>query len=399
MNPDLGRIYLDNASTTPLDPRVFERMRPYLTENFGNASSIHSFGQQTKDALEDARERVAKLLGALPSEIFFTSGGTESDNLALKGVSMAWVRAAKYAHRPHRIISSQLEHKAVLESLAWLESFFGIKVLYVQHDSNGRFDLNHLQALLHQGVGQEQTLVSLMHANNELGNLNPIAEIAAIAKQHGALFHTDAVQTAGKLHFNVEALGVDLLSLAAHKFHGPKGVGVLYVQTGTPFESLFHGGNHERNRRAGTENYAAAIGLAEALTISLAESESTTIHVARSRELFLTCLAEAGLSYALNGDAGNQLPHIVNLSFAESVKDLDGDMLLLGLDAGGLAVSSGSACTSGTAKPSHVLMALGRSEAEARASVRFSFSKFTSEAEVRRAAQVLENVLTRFAAA
>lgn len=393
----MNRIYLDNASTTRLDERVRDKMLPYLDEHFGNASSIHAFGQQTKTALEDARESVAKLLGATPAEIFFTSGGTESDNLALKGAAMAWVLKEAARKGTYRIISSPLEHKAVLESMAWLESYFGIETVYVKHDTQGRIDLDHLESLLQQRTSGGQTLVSLMHANNELGNVNPVQEIATLAHRYGALVHTDAVQTVGKCPVNIKSLGVEMLSLAAHKFHGSKGIGVLAVRTGVELENLFHGGSHERNRRAGTENVAAAVGLAEALRLSIAEQPQTELHVKNLRGRFLEKLFTEIPNATLNGDTKKNLSHIVNVSFGEVVKrSIEGDMLLLGLDAEGLAVSSGSACTSGTAKPSHVLIALGLSEAKARASVRFSFSKLNTLEDIDAAIEKLGAVIERF---
>ncbi len=387
----MHRIYLDNASTTPIEPRVLEKMLPYLAEHFGNASSIHSFGQQTKMVLEESRERIAKLLGAQPSEVFFTSGGTESNNFALKGFAMAAVSTGK----PSCIVSSRLEHKAVLESLAWIEKFFGIDITYIKHDARGRLDLDDLKNILMMRRA-ESVLISLMHANNELGNINPIKDIAALAKDYGATLHTDAVQSAGKILLNVRDLNVDMTSITGHKFHAPKGVGAIYIKQGTAVEPLLHGGSHERNRRAGTENYALALGFAEGLAIAVEEQEKNFLHAQTLRAALLAALEKENVEFSINGDSENSLPHIVNLTFnIRSRRKLAGDVLLLGLDAEGVAASSGSACTSGTEKPSHVLMALGKTEDEARASVRISFSKFNTVEDIEEAATRIGTVLRR----
>jgi len=383
----MTRIYLDNASTTPVAPEIVEAIMPFLSEQFGNASSIHAFGQVTRNALELAREEVAKEIGAKPSEVFFTSSGTEADNLALKGVVMARLG------EPIQIITSRLEHKAVLESVEWLQKKFNIEVGYIAHDAQGRLDLDDLKKKLRPNCRQ---LISIMHANNELGNINPIKEIAATAKSTNAILHTDAVQSAGKLELNVEELGVDLMAISGHKFYAPKGIGAIYIRTGTPIESLLHGGTHERNRRASTENVAFSVALANALKSATAELQPINSHITLLRNAFLETLSQSGIPFQLNGDSEHHLPHILNLSFPIPTKQkLAGDVLLLALDAAGVAVSSGSACTSGTAKPSHVLLALGKTEHEARASVRVSFSKFNTVEEVVEAAKRFAQVLKR----
>ncbi|MFQ3598338.1 MAG: cysteine desulfurase family protein [Chloroherpetonaceae bacterium] len=383
----MTRIYLDNASTTPVAPDVVEELLPFLNSHFGNASSIHAFGQQTRNALELAREELAKEIGAKPSEVFFTSSGTEADNLALKGVVLAAFG------KPIQIITSTLEHKAVLESAEWLQKKFNITVKFIAHDAQGRLDLDDLKKKIRP---DHLNLISMMHANNELGNINPIKEIAAIAKSYNAIVHTDAVQSAGKLCLNVDELGVDLMAISGHKFYAPKGIGAIYVRTGVQVDALLHGGTHERNRRAGTENVAFAVALVKALKFAHANLQQDFLHVASLQKAFLEMLAELNVPFSLNGDEVNKLPHILNLSFPIPTKQkLVGDVLLLALDAAGIAVSSGSACTSGTAKPSHVLLALGKSEHEARASVRVSFSKFNTEEEVRDAAGRFADVLKR----
>ncbi|MGQ9806106.1 MAG: cysteine desulfurase family protein [Chlorobiales bacterium] len=381
------RIYLDNASTTPLATEVVEELMPFLGSQFGNASSIHSFGQQTRNALELAREELAQEIGAKPSEVFFTSSGTEADNLALKGLVLARLG------EPIQILTSKLEHKAVLESVEWLQKKFNIEVDFVAHDTQGRLDLDDLKKKLRTN---RLSLISMMHVNNELGNVNPIKEISDIAKSCNAIFHTDAVQSAGKLKLNVDELGVDLMAISGHKFYAPKGIGAIYVRTGVQVEPLLHGGTHERNRRAGTENVAFAVALVKAFKRAQNNLQQDNLQIRSLQRAFLQALSENKVPFSLNGDEANKLPHIVNLSFPIPTKQkLAGDVLLLALDAAGIAVSSGSACTSGTAKPSHVLLALGKTEHEARASVRVSFSKFNTEEEIQDAAGRFAEVLKR----
>ncbi|MFN3345485.1 MAG: cysteine desulfurase family protein [Chloroherpetonaceae bacterium] len=383
----MTRIYLDNASTTPVAPDIVKELLPFLETQFGNASSIHAFGQQTRNALELAREELAKEIGAKPSEVFFTSSGTEADNFALKGVVLARLG------EPIQIITSKLEHKAVLETNEWLQQKFGVAVEYVAHDAHGRLDLDDLKQKIRPN---SLNLISIMHANNELGNINPIKEIAEIAKSYNAIFHTDAVQSAGKLKLNVDELGVDVMAISGHKFYAPKGIGAIYIRTGVQLESLLHGGTHERNRRASTENVAFSVALAKAFKQSQQNLQQTNLHIQSLQKAFLDSLSQLNVPFSLNGDEANKLPHIINLSFPIPNKQkLAGDVLLLALDAAGIAVSSGSACTSGTAKPSHVLLALGKTEHEARASVRVSFSKFNTIEEVREAAARFAEVLKR----
>lgn len=370
---------------------MWEKLQPYLSTHFGNASSIHSFGQLTKAVLEEARSELAKQLGAKPAEIFFTSGGTEANNFALKGFVFSAIRE----NVPVRIISSRLEHKAVLESLSWIETVCRVPVCFIQHDTAGRLDLDDLRKQL-AAERTSRTLVSLMHANNELGNLNPIEQIAAMVKEYGAVLHTDAVQSVGKVKIDVKQLGAEMLSLSGHKFHAPKGIGALFIRQGTRVEPLLHGGSHERNLRAGTENYAFAFAQSEALRRANESIEQTTAHIARLQQLFLNELEKSEVPFERNGDKERALPHIVNLTFKlAGQRKLARDVLLLALDAAGVAVSSGSACTSGTEKPSHVLLALGKSEAEARASIRVSFSKLNTAEEVVEAAQRIAEVVRK----
>jgi cysteine desulfurase len=362
-------IYLDHAATTPLDPRVLEAMLPFLSGMSGNASSIHQVGRKALQALDDAREQVALVLGCQPKEIVFTSGGSESINLALKGVAMA-LRAQGKNH----LISSTIEHHAVLHALDYLVEYEGFRVTLLPVDRNGRVNPADLSTALRP----ETALVSVMYANNETGVVQPIADLAAICRERGVLFHTDAVQAPGQLPLDVNALGVDLLSLTAHKFYGPQGVGLLYLRRGTPLVPQINGGAQERRRRAGTENIAGIVGLAKALTI--AESERTT-HASRLRALserlidgVLTRIPQSWL----NGDRESRLPSIVNLGFA----CIETESLLLLLDQRGICASSGSACTSGSLEPSHVLLAMGLSPEEANGSIRFSLGKQTTDEQI-----------------
>jgi len=362
-------IYLDHAATTPLDPRVLEAMLPFLSGMSGNASSIHQVGRAALQALDDAREQVALVLGCQPKEIVFTSGGSESINLALKGVAMA-LRAQGKNH----LISSTIEHHAVLHALDYLVEFEGFTVTLLPVDRNGRVNPADLSA----AIRPETALVSVMYANNETGVIQPITELAAICRERGVLFHTDAVQAPGQLSLDVNALGVDLLSLTAHKFYGPQGVGLLYLRRGTPLVPQINGGAQERRRRAGTENIAGIVGLAKALTI--AESERTT-HASRlralSERLIDGVLSRIPQSW-LNGDRESRLPSIVNLGFA----CIETESLLLLLDQRGICASSGSACTSGSLEPSHVLLAMGLSPEEANGSIRFSLGKQTTDEQI-----------------
>jgi cysteine desulfurase len=362
-------IYLDHAATTPLDTRVLEAMLPFLSGMSGNASSIHQVGRKALQALDDAREQVALVLGCQPKEIVFTSGGSESINLALKGVAMA-LRAQGKNH----LISSTIEHHAVLHALDYLVEYEGFRVTLLPVDRNGRVNPADLSTALRP----ETALVSVMYANNETGVVQPIADLAAICRERGVLFHTDAVQAPGQLPLDVNALSDDLLSLTAHKFYGPQGVGLLYLRRGTPLVPQINGGAQERRRRAGTENIAGIVGLAKALTI--AESERTT-HASRLRALserlidgVLTRIPQSWL----NGDRESRLPSIVNLGFA----CIETESLLLLLDQRGICASSGSACTSGSLEPSHVLLAMGLSPEEANGSIRFSLGKQTTDEQI-----------------
>ncbi|WP_298401659.1 cysteine desulfurase family protein [uncultured Chloroflexus sp.] len=373
-------IYLDHAATTPLDQRVLAAMMPFLTGMSGNASSIHYVGRAALQALDDAREQVAQVLGCQPKEIVFTSGGSESINLAIKGVAMA-LRAQGKTH----LIGSAIEHHAVLHALDYLVEYEGFTVTLLPVDRSGRVN----PADLATAIRPETALVSVMYANNETGIIQPIAELAAICRERGVLFHTDAVQAPGQLPLDVQALGVDLLSLTAHKFYGPQGVGVLYLRRGTPLVPQINGGAQERRRRAGTENVAGIVGLAKALEIAECErGDYFTRLRALSDRLIDGVLTRIPHSW-LNGDRVYRLPSIVNLGFA----GIETESLLLLLDQRGICASSGSACTSGSLEPSHVLLAMGLAPHEANGSIRFSLGRQTTEAQIDTLLDVLPDLV------
>lgn len=389
-------VYLDHAATTPLDPDVLEAMRPYLTEHFGNASSVHALGRRARVAVEAARERTAAVLGCAPAEIVFTSGGTEGDNAALRGVLAG--RARRGTGRAG-LVTSAAEHEAVLRTAEALRDE-GHPVTLLRPGPHGALT----PAAVAEALTEETALVSAMLVNNEIGTVSPLVEIAAVAHAAGAHVHTDAVQAAGLLPLDVDALGADLLTLSGHKVYGPKGVGVLYVRAGTPFVPLVHGGAQERRRRGGTENVAAVVGFAEALARAAAGREREAARLARLQHRL------AGKIRAVFGDGvvfntpldgfhahpHAVAPHILSVSFPpHDGHALDGEMLLLGLDMAGVYVSSGSACTSGAVEPSHVLLALGAERTTAAATVRFSLGRSTVEADVDAAAAHLKAVVWR----
>ena len=368
-------IYLDNAATTRIDPRVAEVMIPYLGEKFGNASSVHSFGRESRSAIEKARKKIADLINARPAEIVFTSGGTEADNMALISI----IRS----HKVRSVVTSKLEHHAVLHTLQMLEKSGEIELLLLDNDKSGNLDFNQLHLHLEK---QPRSLVSLMQANNEIGNLYPVEEIAADVKERGGFFHSDTVQTAGKLHHDFSVWKSDFMIGSAHKFHGPKGVGFLAVSSDVQIPAYVTGGSQERNLRGGTENIMGIVGMAEALELSLSELDSSFKHITRLKELFKARIAADIPGAAFNGMSAedNSLYTILNVSLPPSPH---GEMLLANLDIRGIAVSGGSACSSGSDIGSHVLLAIGADSF--RPSVRFSFSKFNTEEEIQKAADEL----------
>jgi len=375
-------IYLDHAATTPVRPGVLEAMLPYFSQTYGNASSIHGFGREARKALENAREVVAGCIGAAPKEIYFTSGGTESDNLAIKGVALANRDRNKGQH----LITSSTEHHAVLSSFKYLEEQ-GFEATYLPVDRFGIVEL----AALEEAIRPDTALVSVMLANNETGTIQPVRQIAEVAKRTGVPVHTDAVQAVGKLPVNVDELGVDLLSISAHKIYGPKGIGALYVRRGTRIIPLQHGGHHERNRRAGTENVAGIVGLARAMELAQEELPRAARRLAALRNRLERRIRETIECTYLNGHPEKRLPNILNVG----VEFVEGESLLLSLDMRGIAVSTGSACTSGTLEPSHVLRAMGVDAALAQGSLRFSFGRQNTDEEVDVVVSALAEIVDR----
>jgi cysteine desulfurase len=371
------RVYLDHAATTPVDPGVLAAMLPYYTEIAGNASSMHGFGQEARTGVEQARQEVASLIGARAGEIVFTSGATEADNLAVLGVALATETRGRH------IITSAIEHHAVLEACRFLERR-GYAVTYVPVDGRGIVDPDGVRRALRP----DTVLISIMAANNEIGTLQPIAEIGRLARERRVPFHTDATQMVGTVPLHVDDVSADLLSMSAHKRYGPKGVGALYVRTGTPLAAVQVGGSQERGRRGGTENVPGIVGIGAAFRIAaeVMEPERARLAVLRDR-IIRDALALPGAS--LNGDPEQRLPNNVNLSF----EGTDSQSLVIGLDLRGVAASSGSACTSGTLEPSHVLAALGLPPAHASAAVRLTLGRGTSEADVAHAVDALREVV------
>jgi cysteine desulfurase len=365
----MDKIYLDNAATTPIAPEVLEVMMPFLTEIYGNPSSIHSHGRQARTAIEQARKTVAKLLNCAPAEIFFTSGGTEADNTIL----IQAIQGKKIKH----VISTALEHHAVLHTLQYLQKEGEISLHFVDTDAFGNVDLGHLEQLC--GT-YPSGFISLMHANNEVATIAPMAEIIGIAKKYNYLVHSDSVQAMGHLEYDLQALAIDFLAASAHKFHGPKGVGFMYIKNTSGIAPYLHGGAQERNMRGGTENLAGIVGLAKALELAYKNLEADKTYIISLKKRLRDGLTEAIPGLGFNGTSSqlyNSLFTVLNVSFPPSDKS---DMLLFSLDINKISVSGGSACASGSDIGSHVLTALG--VAADRPSVRFSFSKYNTEAEI-----------------
>lgn len=373
-------IYMDHAATTPLKAEVLEAMMPYYTEQFGNASSIYRLGRESRKAVDFARTEIAKALGAESAEIFITCSGTEADNWAIKGA--AWANSSKGKH----IITSAIEHPAVLNVFEYLEKN-GFEVSYLPVDSYGIVSPAELQ----KAMRKDTTLVSVMTANNEIGTIQPIAELASIAKAGGALFHTDAVQAVGNIRINVRELGVDMLSMSSHKFYGPKGIGALFVRKGIKLETLLHGGHQERSKRAGTENVAAIVGMAKALTIAVENMDKHVAHLAALRDKALEGIMARIPHVILNGHRTLRLPGNLNISF----RFIEGESLLLMLDMKGISASSGSACTSGSLDPSHVLLAIGLAHEIAHGSLRVSLGDDNTNEDVEVLLDNLEQIVEK----
>lgn len=373
-------IYLDNAATTALRPEVFESMKPYFMENYSNPNSVYTFAQQSKKAVEEARETLAGILGAKTNEIYFTAGGSESDNWAIKGCMDAFASKGKH------MITTKIEHHAVLHTCEYLEQK-GCEVTYLNVDENGCISLEELE----QAIRPDTVLISVMFANNEIGTIEPIREIGAIAKKHGVLFHTDAVQAFCHVPMQVDELNIDLLSASAHKFHGPKGVGFLYIRNGIKLGAYIHGGAQERARRAGTTNVPGIVGMAKAAELSVQTMEENSKKIAAVRDhLIERVLSE--IPYArLNGHRTHRLPNNVNFCF----RFIEGESLLIMLDQKGICASSGSACTSGSLDPSHVLLAIGLVHEIAHGSLRLTLSEDTTMEEADYTADSLKGIVER----
>lgn len=374
-----NRIYLDHAATTPVSRPVLEAMLPFFSENWGNASAVYGTGREARKAVENARRQTAEAIGAEPREIIFTSGGSESDNLAIKGAAFALKDKGKH------IVTTAVEHSAVLNTCRWL-SEQGFDVSFVTPDAEGRIDPERIQ----QEIRDDTILISVMTANNEIGTIQPIAEIGEIARNHGILFHTDAVQAVGSIPVNVDAMKADLLSLSAHKFYGPKGIGALYIRRGTRVQPLIHGGEQERTLRGGTENTAAIVGLGQAIEDACARMNEHSERVKSLRNRLMKGILTEIPDCHLNGSEENRLPNNCNIRFDK----IDGEALLLRLDLAGIAASSGSACTSGTQITSHVLTAIGLSDTQAKGSLRLTTGIHNTEDEIDETILALKQIVT-----
>ncbi|MGH2331631.1 cysteine desulfurase NifS [Thermoanaerobacter mathranii] len=376
----MDRIYLDNAATTAVDKRVLEAMLPYYSDIFGNPSSPYSYGQEAKKAIEEAREKVAKALGADSDEIYFTSGGSESDNWALKGVAYA------LKDKGNHIITTEIEHHAVLNTCRYLEKE-GFKVTYLPVDEYGVVKPEDLK----KAITDKTILVSVMFANNEIGTIEPIEELVKIAHEKNVYFHTDAVQAVGNIPIDVKKLDVDLLSLSAHKIYGPKGVGALYIKKGVKIHSFIQGGTQEKNRRAGTENVPGIVGLGEAIELITKNLDCHINKLTFLRDKLINGILEKIPYVRLNGHPTKRLPGNVNVSF----EFIDGESLILNLDMAGICASSGSACTSGSLEPSHVLLAIGLSKELARGSLRLTIGKDNTEEDIDKVLEALPQIVKR----
>jgi cysteine desulfurase len=372
--------YLDSNATTPLDPQVREAMAPYLAERFANPSAIYKFAQEVRGEVEEARAKVARLINADPEEVIFTSGGTEADNTAVKGVGFA------LRDKGRHIITSQIEHHAILNACQYLEGF-GFEVTVLPVDKYGIVDLEALK----RAIRRDTALITIMHANNETGTIEPIEEIVHIAQGHGIYFHTDAIQTVGKLPIDVKAMGMDLLSLSGHKMYGPKGIGSLYVRKGVKLDPLVHGGHHERNRRAGTENVPGIIGLGKAAEVVQAALSQNETKIRALRDRLEQGILERIPEVIINGHPEKRLFNTLSVC----LKGIEGESILISLDFEGICASSGSACTSGSLDPSHVLLAIGLPHEVAHGSLRLSLNKFNTEEDVDKVLEVLPKIAER----
>ena len=371
-------IYLDNSATTKLDKEVLKEMLPYLQENYGNPSSAYRIGRENKAIIEDARKQVAKVLNANTEEIYFTSGGSESDNMALKGVAFA------NQDKGRHIITSKIEHPAVLDTCKELERH-GFEITYINVDKNGIVDLKQLET----SIREDTILISIMFANNEIGTIEPIKNIGRIAKQYNILFHTDSVQAIGNIKIDVKELGIDLLSLSAHKFYGPKGIGALYVRDGINFRKYLNGGHQERNKRAGTENVAGIVGLGKAITLAYNNFEDKNKYLYNLRTYLINEIKNNIPDIRINGDIEKRLQGNINIS----VNGVEADNILTELDKRGIFISTGSACTTGSIESSQVLKAIGLSDTEAHSSIRISLGKYNTKDELKHFSKELKEII------
>ncbi|SEF91638.1 cysteine desulfurase [Caloramator fervidus] len=373
-------VYMDHAATTYVKPEVLEAMMPYFTENFGNPSSVYTFSRKSKKAIEEAREKVAKALNALPDEIFFTGGGSEADNWAIKGVAFA------NRDKGNHIITTKIEHHAVLHACEYLEKI-GFEITYLDVDEYGMVNIDELK----KAITDRTILITIMFANNEIGTIQPIAEIGKIARERGIIFHTDAVQAVGNVKIDVKEMNIDLLSLAAHKFYGPKGVGALYIRKGVKIDNLIHGGGQEKGKRAGTENLPGIVGLGKAIELATQDIDGHNERIKKLRDRLLNGIMEKIPYTRLNGHPEKRLPGNINVSF----KFIEGESLLLLLDQFGICASTGSACSSGSLDPSHVLLAIGLPHEIAHGSLRLTLGDLNTEEDVDYVLSVLPNIVQR----
>ena len=373
-------LYLDNAATTKTAPEVVEAMLPYFTEKFGNPSSVYSFAAANKEVINQQRDTIAEMIGAKTNEIYFTGGGSESDNWALKCTAEA------YANKGNHIITTKIEHHAILHTAEYLEKR-GFEITYIDVDENGILKLDDLKA----AIRPDTILISVMFANNEIGTIQPIKEIGAIAKEHGIIFHTDAVQAYAQIPINVDEYNIDMLSVSGHKFGGPKGIGFLYIRKGLKLRSFVHGGAQERKRRAGTENITGIVGLAKAVEIAFATMDERIKHETEVRDYAIKRILAEVPYCRLNGDAVKRVPNNINISF----QFIEGESLLIMLDMAGICASSGSACTSGSLDPSHVLLAIGLPHEIAHGSLRMTIGEETTKEDMDYVVDKIKEIVTK----
>lgn len=377
----MKRIYMDYSATTPVKQEVLDEMMPYFTETFGNASSAHSFGREVKNAVMSSREKVASLVNAKPNEIYFTAGGTESDNWAIQGVAFS------LKEKGNHIITSKIEHHGILHICEYLEKHHGFEVTYLDVDSDGKVNPKDVK----NAIKENTILITIMFANNEIGTIQPIKEIGQIAKEHKILFHSDAVQAAGNIEIDVKELNIDLMSMSSHKIYGPKGIGALFIKTGVKLHPMIHGGAQERRRRAGTENVPSIVGYGKAAELAKENLQNHMSELTRLRDKLAKEIIEKIPYTRINGHKSDRLPGNINFSF----EFIEGEGILLMLDMLGIAASSGSACTSGSLDPSHVLMAIGLPHEIAHGSLRLSIGDFTTEEDIDYIIEKLPAVIER----